>query len=84
MLEYVHVSCVSYGACGWSVTPAVDVSNGLCTHVEHKGIHEGHVVLVAWLTRYLRLKAHVEIIIRWNIALRLITPQDVAKRFCVM
>ena len=53
VLEDVHVSRVSDGACGGGYPLAVDVGNGLSPHVQHKGIHESDVVLITRVRQYL-------------------------------
>ena len=53
VLEYVHVSSVSYGAGGRGIPLAVDEPYGLSANIENQRVHQRHTVLVTRITRYL-------------------------------
>ena len=54
VLEYVHVSCVGYGAGGRGIPLAVDESYGLSANLENQRVHQRHTVLVTRITRHLK------------------------------
>ena len=53
VLKNVHVCRVGDGTGGRSTSLAVDVSNRLRPHIEHKCVHQRYIVLITWLTGHL-------------------------------